>query len=172
MVVIGYQSIKRRDVSGTVSSIQGKDLEKIPVSSAAEALTGRLPGVQVMPFRWGARRWNCDSGAWWWLYQDNSPLYIVDGFPVSSLNDISPSDIASIDILKDAATAGDLWSKRRQWCSYYYYQEREIRKTVISIMVMPSQNPARELKVLSPTSLCFKYEYTKTEKSIRCGQFY
>ena len=106
VVQIGYQGIKRKDVSGTVSSIQAKDLEKIPVSSAAEALTGRLPGVQVLTTD-GAPGADIvirvrGGGS---ITQDNSPLYIVDGFPVNNINDIAPSDIASIDILKDAATA-------------------------------------------------------------------
>jgi hypothetical protein len=47
VVVIGYQSVRRKDLTGTVSSINGQQLEKIPVASAAEAITGRLPGVQV-----------------------------------------------------------------------------------------------------------------------------
>ncbi|HLO37772.1 MAG TPA: carboxypeptidase-like regulatory domain-containing protein, partial [Lacibacter sp.] len=47
VVVIGYGSIKRKDLTGTVSSIGGAELSKIPVASAAEAITGRLPGVQV-----------------------------------------------------------------------------------------------------------------------------
>ncbi len=47
VVVIGYQSVRRKDLTGTVSSISGEKLEKIPVASAAEAITGRLPGVQV-----------------------------------------------------------------------------------------------------------------------------
>src|SRR5689334_15700454 len=106
VVVIGYGTAKRRDLAGTVSSISGAQLAKIPVSSAAEAITGRLPGVQVTTTD-GAPGAEIvirvrGGGS---VTQDNSPLYIVDGFPVNSINDIAPTDIASIDILKDAATS-------------------------------------------------------------------
>ena len=106
VVVIGYGSIKRKDLTGTVSSIGATELSKIPVASAAEAITGRLPGVQVTTVD-GAPGAEIvirvrGGGS---VTQDNSPLYIVDGFPVNSINDIAPADIASIDILKDAATS-------------------------------------------------------------------
>ncbi|MEI6946457.1 TonB-dependent receptor [Paraflavisolibacter sp. H34] len=106
VVVIGYQAVKRKDLTGTVSSITGAQLEKVPVASAAEALTGRLPGVQVTTVdgQPGAdivirvRGGGSITGS-------NDPLYIVDGFRVNNINDIPASDIASIDVLKDAATA-------------------------------------------------------------------
>lgn len=164
VVVIGYQSIKRRDVSGTVSSIQGKDLEKIPVSSAAEALTGRLPGVQVMPLD-GAPGAEIvirvrGGGS---ITQDNSPLYIVDGFPVSSLNDISPSDIASIDILKDAATAAIYGARGANGVVIITTKSAKSGKTVISYNgYAQARTLPRELKVLSPYEFVLaQYEYAK-----------
>jgi TonB-dependent starch-binding outer membrane protein SusC len=106
VVVIGYQAVRRKDLTGTVSSIAATQLEKIPVANVAEALTGRLPGVQVTTTD-GAPGAEIvirvrGGGS---LTGSNNPLYIVDGFRVNSINDIAPSDIASIDILKDAATA-------------------------------------------------------------------
>jgi TonB-dependent SusC/RagA subfamily outer membrane receptor len=105
VVVIGYGTARKRDLTGATSSLSGTALEKIPLSSAAEALTGRLPGVAVTTTD-GAPGADIiirvrGGGS---VTQDNSPLYIVDGFPVSSLNDIAPTDIASIDILKDASS--------------------------------------------------------------------
>jgi len=164
VVVIGYQSIKRRDVSGTVSSIQGKDLEKIPVSSAAEALTGKLPGVQVMPID-GAPGAEIvirvrGGGS---ITQDNSPLYIVDGFPVNSLNDISPSDIASIDILKDAATAAIYGARGANGVVIITTKSAKSGKTLISYNgFAQARTLARELKVLSPYEFVLaQYEYAK-----------
>lgn len=105
VVIIGYQTVKRKDLTGSVSSINAKQLKDIPINSAAAALAGRLAGVQVtgtegtpnaeviIRVRGGGS-----------ITQDNSPLYIIDGIQVdNALNTISPQDIESIDVLKDAS---------------------------------------------------------------------
>jgi TonB-dependent starch-binding outer membrane protein SusC len=106
VVVVGYSSMKRKDLTGSVSSVNAKQLKDIPIASAAEAIQGRLAGVQatasegapgaevVIRVRGGVS-----------ITQDNAPLYIVDGVPVeNALAVLSPQDIASIDVLKDAST--------------------------------------------------------------------
>ncbi len=105
VVVIGYGTTKKKDLTGSVSSVGGETLAKVPVASAAEALTGRLAGVQItttdgspdaeMIIR--VRGGGSVTG-------DNSPLYIVDGFPVSNIGDVAPADIETIDVLKDASS--------------------------------------------------------------------
>ncbi|HEU5291824.1 MAG TPA: SusC/RagA family TonB-linked outer membrane protein, partial [Cyclobacteriaceae bacterium] len=105
VVVIGYGTSKKSDITGSISSIGGDDLRKMPVATVAESLTGRLPGVQVTTAEGSPDsdvRIRVRGGGS--ITQDNSPLYIVDGFPVSNIADISPSDIKSIDVLKDASS--------------------------------------------------------------------
>jgi TonB-linked SusC/RagA family outer membrane protein len=105
VVVVGYGTQKKSDLTGSIVSIKGDDLKAIPVSTVAETLTGRLAGVQVTTTEGSPDaevRIRVRGGGS--LTQDNSPLYIVDGFPVNSINDISPSDIQSIDVLKDASS--------------------------------------------------------------------
>jgi len=105
VVVIGYGTVKKRDLTGSVSSITDKALKDIPVTSAAEAITGRLAGVSVVTSEGSPDadiRIRVRGGTS--ISQDNSPLYVVDGFVVSSINDIPPTDIASIDVLKDASS--------------------------------------------------------------------
>ena len=104
VVVVGYTSKARKDLTGSVGSIQGKKLEAVPVSSAAEALQGKIAGVQVTTVdgQPGADINIRVRGATS-VTQSNEPLYIVDGFQVPNINDIPPSDIASIDVLKDAS---------------------------------------------------------------------
>lgn len=105
VVVIGYGVVKKRDLTGSVSSVEGKALKDIPVSTAAEAITGRLAGVQVTTtegspdaeIKIRVRGGGSITG-------NSAPLYIVDGFPVNSIADISPNDIQSIDVLKDASS--------------------------------------------------------------------
>ena len=106
VVVIGYSTSKRKDLTGSVSSITAKQLKDVPLSSAAEAIQGRLAGVQAVTSE-GAPGADViirvrGGGS---ITQDNSPLYIVDGVQVEkALDVIAPQDIASIDVLKDAST--------------------------------------------------------------------
>lgn len=105
VVVIGYGTVKRKDLTGSVSSVKGDAIQAVPVANVTEAITGKLAGVQItttegspdaeMKIR--VRGGGSITG-------DNSPLFIVDGFPVQSISDIAPSDIESIDVLKDASS--------------------------------------------------------------------
>lgn len=105
IVVVGYGTAKRRDLTGSVASVKGKDLAAYPVANVAQALQGKIAGVNItavdgrpdakvsIRIRGGGS-----------ITQSNDPLFIVDGFPVSSINDIPASQIASIDVLKDASS--------------------------------------------------------------------
>ena len=105
VVVIGYGTVKKKDLTGAVTSVSAKDLDNIPVSTASEALQGKMAGVTVTTTEGSPDaeiKIRVRGGGS--LSQDNSPLYIVDGFPVSSISDIAPNDIESIDVLKDASS--------------------------------------------------------------------
>lgn len=104
IVVIGYTSKARKDLTGSVGSVSGAKLAAVPVSSAAVALQGKISGVQVTTVdgQPGADV-NIKVRGGTSVTQSNEPLYIVDGFQVSNINDIPPSDIQSIDVLKDAS---------------------------------------------------------------------
>ena len=103
VVVVGYATVTRRDVVGSISSVNSESLNQVPVASVTEAMAGKMAGVQVT-----TTEGNPDAdikirvrGAGS-ITQDSSPLYIVDGFPMESISDIPASDIQSIDVLKDA----------------------------------------------------------------------
>ncbi len=109
VVVVGYGGTRaRRDLTGSVGSVSGAKLEIVPVTSAAVALQGKVAGVQVttvdgqpgadvnIRIRGTASVASGDGS-------DSNPLFIVDGFQTDNINDIPPSDIQSIDILKDAS---------------------------------------------------------------------
>ncbi|BAV07351.1 TonB-dependent receptor [Filimonas lacunae] len=105
VVVIGYGTARRKDLTGSVASVSGKQIAAVPVANAAQALAGKVPGVNVtvqdgrpdasvsIRIRGGGS-----------VSQSNEPLYIVDGFPVSNITDIPPNQIETIDILKDASS--------------------------------------------------------------------
>ena len=105
VVVIGYGTVRKKDLTGSVATVKGGDLNKVPTPNIAEALTGKLSGVNVtttdgspdaeilIRVRGGGS-----------ITGDNSPLYIIDGFPADNLNDISSNDIEDITVLKDASS--------------------------------------------------------------------
>ena len=105
VVVIGYGTVRKRDLTGAVSSVGAKEIAAKPVSSAAEAIAGKLAGVQVVTTEGSPdAEINIRVRGGGSITGDNTPLYIVDGFPVSSISDIAPNDIQAIDVLKDASS--------------------------------------------------------------------
>lgn len=107
VVVIGYGTTTKDDLTGSVGQVKMDDFEKAPVKSFDEALAGRVAGVQVTSSdgQPGATS-NIVIRGGNSITQDNSPLYVVDGFPMEdfNLNAINPADIESINILKDASS--------------------------------------------------------------------
>jgi TonB-linked SusC/RagA family outer membrane protein len=105
VVVIGYGTVKRRDLTGAVASVSGEKLAANPVTNVAQALQGMLPGVSVtsQDGRPGATMSIRVRGGGS-ITQSNEPLFIVDGVQVSSIDDIPADNIESIDVLKDAAS--------------------------------------------------------------------
>lgn len=105
VVVIGYTSVRRKDVLASVASVGAKDIKDIPVNSAAEALNGRLAGVTATTAEGSPDadvRVRVRGGMS--ITGDNSPLYVIDGVQMeNALNFIAPQDIKTIDVLKDAA---------------------------------------------------------------------
>src|SRR5690554_5860213 len=106
VLVVGYGTVSRKDVTTAVSSVSVQDMDERPIVSAAQAIQGKAAGVNVyrpsgapgggMVIRVrGATSFN----------GSNDPLYVVDGVPVDNINFLSPMDIANIQILKDASSA-------------------------------------------------------------------
>ena len=98
VVVVGYGSMKKNDLTGSVASVASKDIEGFKSSSVMEALGGQVAGVQIT-------QTDGTPGAVGTLNGDASPLYIVDGFQVDNIDYLSNSDIESIQILKDASSS-------------------------------------------------------------------
>lgn len=105
VVVIGYTTVRKKDLTGAVSQVSGKQIENIPVTNVTEALTGKMAGVNITTTEGSPDadvKIRVRGGGS--LSQDNSPLYIVDGFEVASISDIPSSEIETVDVLKDAAS--------------------------------------------------------------------
>lgn len=104
VVVTGYGSIRRSDITGSVASVSAESISKVAATSVTDALMGKMPGVQITTAD-GAldAEVNIRVRGGGSITQDNSPLYIVDGFPVDNINNIPPTDIATVDVLKEAS---------------------------------------------------------------------
>ncbi len=105
VVVVGYGTVKKSDVTGSVAQIKSEDLNAFPVTNPVQGLTGKAPGVQVMqnsgePGTTLSVRIRGGNS----LRGSNEPLYVVDGFALAaSPNALNPADIESIEVLKDAS---------------------------------------------------------------------
>ena len=104
IVVVGYGTVKKRDLTGSVVSVKNDDIVIAPTGNPMEALQGRVTGLDITKASGqvgsdvdillrGSRS----------IYGDNSPLFVIDGF-IGSYNQVNPSDIESIDVLKDASS--------------------------------------------------------------------
>ncbi len=105
VIVIGYGTIKKSDLTGAVSHVGASDIKERPVTDALQAMQGKVPGVDITssmrPGELGTVRIRGTRSK----NASNDPLYVVDGMPLSagSMTDLNPNDIESIDILKDAS---------------------------------------------------------------------
>ncbi len=110
VVVVGYGTRTKKELTGAISSVSGKDIQQVPVSGLDQALQGKVSGLQISSTS-GAPGGNTNIlirgiGS---ISGGNEPLFVIDGFPVANagvgnpLNTINPNDIESIDVLKDAS---------------------------------------------------------------------
>ncbi|WP_075602129.1 SusC/RagA family TonB-linked outer membrane protein [Saccharicrinis aurantiacus] len=103
VVVVGYGSLKKSDLTGAVTKVDGDDLKGPSTPDAVQALQGKVAGVNITPTSGepgaGMKINIRGTGSW----SNSSPLYVVDGFPMGDLSSVDPANIASIEILKDAS---------------------------------------------------------------------
>ena len=105
VVVVGYGTVKRKDLTGSVTSVNSKELSKVPTSDVTQALAGRMAGVQIQQSE-GAPGASISIRVRGGISitQSNEPLYVIDGFPSEDgMSTLDPAEIESIDVLKDAS---------------------------------------------------------------------
>ena len=106
VVVVGYGTVKKKDLTTSVSTVSTKDIAERPILSAASAIQGKAAGVTVVqpsgePGAGMVVRVRGNTS----ITASNDPLYVVDGVPMTEINFLSPNDIESMQILKDASSA-------------------------------------------------------------------
>jgi TonB-linked SusC/RagA family outer membrane protein len=167
VVVIGYGKAKKGDLTGAVGIISGKELTKTPVANAAEALVGRIAGLQVTTTEGSPDaeiKVRLRGGGS--ISQDNSPLYIVDGFPVSNINNIASSDIETFTFLKDAASTAIYGSRAANGVILITTKEGKAGKVSVTANAYAGfRKITKELNVLDPYQYVL-YQYELDQSSI------
>ena len=162
VVVVGYGTMKRSDLTGSVASIAAKDVEGFKTSSVAGALGGQIAGVQITStdgtpgagFSINIRGVGTLTG-------DSSPLYIVDGFEVDDIDYLSNSDIESIEILNDASSSAIYGARAANGVVLISTKSGKIGKPIINYNGSASYRKiSKKLDVLSP------YEFVKLQGEV------
>ena len=169
LVVVGYGTQKKAGLTGAVSTVGGDDLTKVPVASVAEALTGMMAGVQVTSTEGSPdAEINIRVRGGGSITQDNSPLYVVDGFPVSTISDIAPSNIQSISVLKDASSTAIYGSRGANGVIIITTKSGKEGKVSVSYNAYYGlQKIAKTLDVLDPEDYVnWQYEYAVLDNGI------
>ena len=159
VVVVGYGTMKKSDLTGSVGNVRIEDLRKAPVLTFDQALSGRIAGVQISSgdgqpgstmdiiIRGGNS-----------LTQSNAPLYVIDGFPMEDdMNlDINPDDIESINILKDASATAIYGARAANGVIVIETKKGQLGKPTVSVNAsFGFQNVLKTMEVMSP------YEFVK-----------
>ena len=163
VVVVGYGSMKRGDLTGSVASVASKDIEGYKSSSVMGALGGQIAGVQITQTDGtpGAG-FNINIRGVGTLTGDASPLYIVDGFQVDNIDYLSNSDIESIEVLKDASSAAIYGARAANGVVMVSTKSGKVGRPVINYNGSASYRKiSKMLDVLSP------YEFVKLQGEIK-----
>lgn len=167
VVVVGYGSMKRSDLTGSVSSVGAKSIEGFKTSSVVEALGGQIAGVQITQsdgtpgsgFDIKIRGVGTVNG-------DSSPLFIVDGFEVSNIDYLANSDIESVDVLKDASASAIYGARAANGVVLVTTKSGKEGKPIITYNGSASyRDMSKKLDLLNP------YEFVGLQMEINPGKF-
>jgi TonB-linked SusC/RagA family outer membrane protein len=140
VVVVGYGTVAKSDLTGSVGVLKGSELNKTPASSVDQLLQGKVAGVQVIvpsgePGAGATVRIRGSSS----INGSNSPLLVVDGFPwgdAGNLKQINPDDIASIEVLKDASSAAIYGSRGANGVILVTTKRGKVGKTSVTLSTL------------------------------------
>lgn len=164
VVVVGYGTVKKVDLTGSVGTVNVSDMQKAPVSSFAQALAGRVSGVQVNSTDGqpggGINIMIRGAGS---LTQSTTPLYVVDGFPIENLDPatISPEEIESISVLKDASSTAIYGSRGANGVVLIQTKRGKVGRAVVTLNgSLGYQIPPKAIPMMSP------YEFLKYQMEL------
>jgi TonB-linked SusC/RagA family outer membrane protein len=175
IVVIGYGAVRKKDLTGSVATVTGQDLVKVPVANVSEALTGKMAGVNItttdgspdadvlIRVRGGGS-----------ITGDNSPLIVIDGFQGGKLSDLSPNDIEHITVLKDASSTAIYGSEGANGVILITTKGAKAGKTQINYNgYLQTKTVAKRMDVLDTYEYVMSnYEYAALRGESALNSFY
>ena len=175
VVVIGYGTVRKKDLTGSVATVTGQDLVKVPVSNVSEALTGKMAGVNItttdgspdaevlIRVRGGGS-----------ITGDNTPLIVIDGFQGGKLSDISPNDIEDITVLKDASSTAIYGSEGANGVILITTKNAKAGKTQINYNgYLQTKKVSKRMDVLDTYEYVMSnYEYSALRGESALNSFY
>lgn len=168
VVVVGYGVQKKSDLTGAVSSLKGKELERVTTPNVEQALQGKIPGVYVAPASGqpgaGAVIRIRGTGT----LNNSNPLYVIDGMITEDASSVNPQDVESIEVLKDASSAAIYGSRGANGVILITTKNGKKRKNAqLSLSSYYGiQEPVRYIELLNGT------EFARAYNQLRGTQFY
>lgn len=172
VVVVGYGTARRKDLTGSVGSISSKDIDELPVTRVDQALSGKIAGVQVQSVSGqpgvAPRIRIRGVGS---ISAGGSPLYVVDGYPTEDIQLINPNDIETIDVLKDASATAIYGSRGANGVVIINTKRGRAGKSVISLDAYTGlQKVLRTPKFLTKEEQAGYYYYGVRNQNIDAGK--
>ncbi|HET9571101.1 MAG TPA: TonB-dependent receptor [Bacteroidales bacterium] len=164
VIAVGYGTVKKSDLTGSVASVSGEQLRKLPSSSIDKALQGLTPGVTVVANSGQPGSDMVVRIRGIGTVNDASPLYVVDGVAVGNINFLSPNDIKSTEVLKDASATAIYGSRGANGVILVTTnQGTKSNKTNLNVDIYyGTQNRAKKLNLMNSKQLSKFWGYTGT----------
>tara|TARA_B110000902_G_scaffold266889_1_gene356704 strand:+ start:1062 stop:4097 length:3036 start_codon:yes stop_codon:yes gene_type:complete len=166
IVLIGYGGVKKKDLTGAVSTVKGEELNKRSVANIQDALGGQLPGVQVSSGGGAPGAEASIKIRGFSTLNDNGPLYVVDDVALDDISFLTPNDVESIQVLKDASASAIYGSRASNGVVIITTKKGKVGKTSVSLNISSSmQSVARKPNMANAT----EYAATKNAASLNDG---
>jgi TonB-linked SusC/RagA family outer membrane protein len=169
VIVIGYGTASKKDLTGSVSQVQVEDLQKAPVLSFDQALAGRVAGVHVTSNdgQPGVEGINIVIRGANSLSQSNSPLYVIDGFPMENPENIAlnPEDIKTLNILKDASATAIYGARGANGVVVIETKRGQVGVPVVTLTASVGfQQVTNRMEVMSPYDFV-RYQFERDDQT-------
>lgn len=151
VVVVGYGVVRKHDLTGAVSTINGKDLDVMSSANVVASMAGRTAGIRVVPSGSvdGSTKIRIRGIG---TINNSDPLYVVDGFPTADISYLAPSDIKSVEVLKDASASAIYGSRGANGVVMITTQKGAVQPTKINANAyIGFSNASKKLDVLNAT---------------------
>ena len=173
IVVTGYGSLAKRDVTGAIGSVAAEQIKQIPTTNAIDAIKGRIPGVDIVSTGYkpgdGVRVRIRGQRS---LKASNDPLYVLDGIPIAGgIGDLNPTDIESIEVLKDASATAIYGSRGANGVVLVTSTRGKAGNTRTTYdTYVGQQDVKRQVEVFGPQGYAdYKREAYRTAGLYKCG---